>query len=105
MEEERYEIFDPRTGRSHLLSRVDMWRLTFGAAGSFCHEETRGMVGMRKRRNFASCMHHMAYGVPSQEMAQRVIDNAMFPVDEYVERLEIRRAARALPYVYPEMAV
>ncbi len=52
-------------------------------------------------------MHHMVYGVPSQEMAQRVIDNAMFPVDEYVERLEIRRAARALPYVYvyPETVI
>jgi len=100
-EEERYRIVDPSSGREHLLSRMDLWRLTFGAAGSYCHEITRGRVGEEKRKVFAQCMIRLAFGFPTESKAQDVVNRANFPVDEYIERLEIRRAARRLPY-YPK---
>ena len=95
--EKLYEIIDPKSKKKHKLKLADLWRLTFGAAGKYCHEKTKGMVGEQKRKAFAWCMVETVQGLPTEEKAQRIVNLAMFPVDEYVERLETRRLARELP--------
>jgi len=84
--EEHYVIIDPTSKNRYEIAYVDLWRITFGATGSYCAEVSKGRVGIDRKNYFAACMVSMAYGTPTEERAQRIIDKTMFPVDEYMKR-------------------
>jgi hypothetical protein len=76
-------IIDPLTGVEVRISRDELWKLMFAAAGCFCSEQAMS-GGKRDNRIFVECMHMVTVGRFHEDDIQKFVNQSKFPVEEFI---------------------
>ena len=83
VQEDYATITDPTTNVEIRVSRDEMWKLMFAAAGTYCSgQASRG--GKRNNQAFIQCMHSVTVGRYRELDVQRFVNSAEFPVEEFI---------------------
>lgn len=91
---EPIKIIDPTTKKQLEVSHDELWKLRFSAAGSICSQYRKGRLKAESDVAFAQCMQMYVIGFPGfTDVAQHVIDDAKFPVEEFVNKMRLKRGA------------